>query len=72
MSTLWVERHKKPFDSWAANTNKNIFDEASNFYSSFKIEKKIVIKELPISGGDKKGTEGGGGNEKFSKKICRN
>ena len=61
-ATLWVERHKKPFDYWAINKNKNIFDEACNFYSSFII-KKIVIKALPISDGDKKATEGGGGNE---------
>jgi len=63
MATLWVEWHKKPFDSWAINTNKNIFDEASNFYSSFNLEKKYILKSLPISGGDKKATECGGGNE---------
>jgi len=62
-NTLWVEWHNKQFNTWAIKKNKIIFDQANNFYSSFYLEKKIKLKSLPISGGDKKAIEGGGGNE---------
>ena len=61
--TIWVEWHKVLFDTWAINKNKEIYSEAANFYLKFKVERKKIIKGLPISGGNNKATGGGGANE---------
>ncbi len=61
--TLWVDWHKEVFDSWALKKNKDIYEEAVNFYFKFNKERKQILSGLPISGGDNNATTGGGGNE---------
>ena len=61
--TLWVEWNKELFDTWAIKKDKNLYNEAANFYQKFRLERTKIIKGLPISGGVSNATGGGGANE---------
>ena len=65
LGTIWVELNKAKFDNFInrIGEDKDLLVESKNFEKNFKKEKKETIKNLPISGGLKGSTGGGGGNE---------
>ena len=65
LGTIWVELNKAKFDSFInlIGEDKDLLVESKNFEKNFKREKKETIKHLPISGGLRDSTGGGGGNE---------
>ena len=65
LGTIWVESNKTKLDNFINRIGKDIdlLVESKNFKKNFKKEKNEIIKNLPISGGLKGSTGGGGGNE---------
>ena len=65
LGTIWVESNKTKLDNFIKQIgeDRDLFVESKNFEKNFKKEKKETIKNLPISGGLKGSTGGGGGNE---------
>ena len=65
LGTIWVESNKTKLDNFINRIGKDIdlLVESKNFKKNFKKEKNETIKNLPISGGLKGSTGGGGGNE---------
>jgi len=58
-ASIWVDLNKQLFDTWAIKKDKELYIEASNFFSEFVIEKKKIINNLLPA------NRGGGGNEKL-------
>ena len=64
-ATFWVEYKKISFEDFInlLGVETEILNQSKNFVKKFLEKKKIIIKNLPISGGLPGATGGGGGNE---------
>jgi len=62
--TIWLEKNKVSMNNLIdlIGKDKNLLNESKNFEKKLLIEKKEIIKNLPITGGIKGSTGGGGGN----------
>jgi len=66
LGTIWVEANKIRINDLINSIGRDqiLFEESQNFEKRFKLIKKDLIKNLPISGG-LKGSSGGGGDNIF-------
>ena len=73
LGTIWTEANKVKIDNLinVIGKDKDLLIEAKNFEKNFLKEKKETIRNLPISGGLKGSTGGGGGNEYILYYIIR-
>ena len=64
LGTIWVEANKVKINNLIdrIGRNEDLFNEAKDFEKKFRIKQKDIIKNLPISGGLKGSSGGGGGN----------
>ena len=64
LGTIWLEANKKNISHLIKFIGKdeNLLNEAKEFEKNFLIKKKDIIKNLPITGGLKGYSGGGGGN----------